>query len=138
MHLYVSCSLSLLVCLCYLGYAQSICLDLKAPFEYSQASYCSKYNELGCCGERGERRAAKRASRAQLQLETDQERELCSEYSRNISCLWCSPLAGQVFDSANRHVPLCRSYCEEMYVKCRMSLLKIFELYIPLEGRTGV
>lgn len=133
MNLFMSCSLSLVVCLCYLRCSQSICLDLNAPFQFSEASYCPEYSELGCCGERGERRAAKRASRAQ-RLDTEQEREICSDYSRNISCLWCSPLADRIIDSTNCRIPLCRDYCEETYVKCRSSLLRIFKLYPWRDG----
>lgn len=137
MNLFVSRSLSLaiVVCLCYLKCSQSICLDLKAPFQYSEASYCPEYSELGCCGLRGEIRAVKRASRAQ-RLETEQERGICSDYSRNISCLWCSPFADRlIFDSTNRgSIPLCRGYCEETYIKCRTSLLRMFKLYPWREG----
>ena len=129
MHFFLSTLLALVSCLGYLGYAQPICQDLKAPFQYGEASYCPEYKGFGCCGEREERRARKWASYAQLKLRTEQEREICSDYSRNVSCLSCSPLAGRIFDSANDSIPLCRGYCVETYIKCRFSLLRMFKLH---------
>ncbi|CAI8033613.1 HHIP-like protein 1 [Geodia barretti] len=99
-----------------------ICRDLRAPFQYPDATYCPQYAELGCCGKRGERRAEKT-------VPCSQEKEACAEYTRNISCLTCSPFSGRMFDdSDNARIPLCRSYCAETYRKCRYSLLKIFKL----------
>lgn len=109
---------------------QPICRDLKAPFEHKNAAYCPEYGGFGCCGKRGERRAEKWAANAQLKLETAEEREICNEYTRNVSCLTCSPLAGRIFraDESPR-IPLCRDYCVEMYTKCRFSLLRLFKLH---------
>ena len=90
MHFFLSTLLPLVACLGYLGYAQPICQDLKAPFQYGEASYCPEYNGFGCCGKREER---KWASYAQLKLRTEQ---ICSDYSRNLSCLSCSSLAGRI------------------------------------------
>ena len=133
--LHISRSLAAVsLCIGYLAYAQPVCRDLKAPFQYAEASYCPEYNGFGCCGKRDERRAGKAAAVAQLKLETDKEREICSDYSRNMTC---SPLAGRIFDSANAsndRIPLCRSYCVETYVKCRFSLLRMFKLHPWRQG----
>ena len=136
--LHISSSLAAVsLCIGYLAYAQPMCRDLKAPFQYAEASYCPEYNGFGCCGKRDERRAGKAATVAQLKLETDEKREICSDYSRNVSCLTCSPLAGRIFDSSNAsndRIPLCRGYCVETYVKCRFSLLRMFKLHPWRQG----
>ena len=136
--LHISRSLAAVsLCIGYLAYAQPMCRDLKAPFQYAEASYCQEYNGFGCCGKRGERRAGKAAAVAQLKLKTDEERKICSDYSRNVSCLTCSPLAGRIFDSSNAsndRIPLCRGYCVETYVKCRFSLLRMFKLHPWRQG----
>ena len=126
-------------CLSYLNlvHAQPMCRDLKAPFPYAEASYCPEYSGFGCCSKRDERRAGKAAAVAQLKLETDEEREICSDYSRNVSCLTCSPLAGRIFDSSNAsndRIPLCHGYCVETYINCRFSLLRMFKLYPWRQG----
>ena len=131
-------SLAIVAILSWFAYAQPICRDLKAPFQYPAASYCPEYGGFGCCGKRGERRADKLAFHAQAKLGTDYEKEICSDYSRNVSCLTCSPLAGRIFGSANargsERIPLCRGYCEETYVKCRFSLLRMFKLHPWRDG----
>ena len=105
-----------------------ICRDLRAPFQYPDATYCPQYAGLGCCGKKGERRAEKT-------VPCSQEKEACAEYTRNISCLTCSPFSGRMFDdSDNARIPLCRSYCAETYKKCRYSLLKIFRLHPWRDG----
>ena len=121
----------------HLQHTYPICQDLKAPFQYSEVSYCPEYNGFGCCGKREERHARKLALYTQLRLETEQEREICSDYLRNVSCLSCSPLAGRVFHSTNdrdHHIPLCHSYCVKMYIKCRFSLFRMFKLHPWEEG----
>ena len=115
--------------------AQPICRDLLAPFPYGEASYCPEYSGFGCCGKKEERRASKWAADAQLRLITDEEKAFCSDYTRNVSCLTCSPLAGRIFDRASgERIPLCRPYCEEMYMECRFSLLRLFKLHPWREG----
>ena len=129
--------LPLVVCTGYLACAQPICRDLQAPFEYSEAAYCPEYGGFGCCGKRGERRAGKWAADAQLRLKTAEEKEICSEYTRNVSCLTCSPLAGRIFhsdDPENETIPLCYDYCVETYIKCRFSLLRMFKLHPWRQG----
>ena len=138
--MYLTLLLSLLVaCTGYLVCsAQPICRDLLAPFPYGEASYCPEYGGFGCCGKREERRASKWAADAQLRLITDEEKAFCSEYTRNVSCLTCSPLAGRIFDdrdgASSERIPLCRPYCEEMYIECRFSLLRLFKLHPWREG----
>ena len=81
--------------------------------------------------------AQKRAKFALRKHPNDQERELCSDFAKNVSCLSCSPYAGRIFDSANesREFPhICRGYCIEAYSKCRVSLLRMFKLHPWREG----
>ena len=133
--MYVTLLLSLTLCTGYLACCTAqrpLCRDLQAPFPYDEAAYCPEYGGFGCCGKRYERRASKWAADAQRRLETDEDREICGEYTRNVSCLTCSPLAGRIFrsdDLANERIPLCRDYCVETYVKCRFSLLRLFKLH---------
>ena len=132
-------SVFLLVVSCagYFACAQPICRDLQAPFEYSKASYCPEYGGFGCCDKRDERRASKWAADAQIRFRTTEEREICSEYTRNVSCLMCSPLAGRIFRSdapENERIPLCHDYCVETYIKCRFSLLRMFKLHPWRQG----
>ena len=126
--------LTLIACAVSLSFGQPLCRDLKAPFQYNQASYCPEYAGFGCCGKRDERQANKWADYAQLKLTTAEERAICSGYSRNISCLTCSPLAGRIFDTINEHIPLCLDYCVEVYIKCRFSLLRMFKLHPWRQG----
>ena len=124
-------------CTGHFAIAQPICRDLQAPFEYSEASYCPEYGGFGCCGKREERRASKWAADAQTRLRTAEEREICSEYTKNVSCLTCSPLAGRIFrsdDPENERIPLCHDYCVETYIKCRFSLLRMFKLHPWRQG----
>lgn len=121
--------MALVVYLVHSACGQPLCRDLKAPFQYAEASYCPEYAGFGCCGKREERRANKLADFAQLKLGTVDEMEVCRDYSRNISCLACSPLAGRIFDSMNADIPLCKGYCVESYITCRFSLLRMFKLF---------
>ena len=104
-----------------LAHETPICRDLRAPFEYPEAAYCPQYGGFGCCGKRDERRAEKSVPCI------TEERGGCAEYTRNISCLTCSPFSGRMF--GNDRIPLCRGYCVETYVKCRFSLLRMFKLH---------
>ena len=137
------CLLVLVACLGSLAHAQPQCMDLLPPYDYSDAfycpevSYCTEYSEYGCCERREDRYAQRRATFALQYHLNDQERELCSDFVRNVSCLSCSPYAGRIFDSANggREFPrLCRGYCIEAYSKCRVSLLRMFKLHPWKEG----
>ena len=135
--MYLALLLPLVVCTGYLACAQPICRDLLAPFEYSEAAYCPEYGGFGCCGKRSERKADKWAADAQLRLKTAEEKEVCSEYTRNVSCLTCSPFAGRIFhsdDPENETIPLCYDYCVETYIKCRFSLLRMFKLHPWRQG----
>ena len=121
-------TLALLSCLHYsYAYDSPICRDLRAPFEYSDATYCPEYSGFGCCGKREERRAEKSVPCI------THERAVCADYTHNISCLTCSPFFGRMYDDGER-IPLCRSYCVETYMKCRVSLLRMFKLHPWREG----
>ena len=67
-------------------------------------------------------------------LSSDEEKLVCEEYIRNISCLSCSPYSAHIFDTeggnAKREFPqLCNSYCVEAYTNCRLALMKLFNLF---------
>ena len=131
------CLLVLVACLGSLAHAQPQCMDLLPPYDYGDASYCAEYSGYGCCGKREERYAQKRATFALRKHPNDQERELCSDFAKNVSCLSCLPYAGRIFDSANgsREFPhICRGYCIEAYTKCRVSLFRMFKLHPWREG----
>ena len=125
--------LSALFLLSWFGYCLSqetpICRDQRAPFEYAGATYCPQYGGFGCCGKRGERRAEKFVPCIA------EERGVCAEYTRNISCLTCSPFSGRMFHGEDdRRIPLCRGYCVDTYITCRLSLLRMFRLFPWREG----
>ena len=131
MYLFVWSTLTVAVFLGYRRDAQPICRDLNAPFEYAEATYCPEYSGYGCCGKREERRAEKWEENGRFKLNST-EKEVCNDYLRNVSCLTCSPLAGRIFHSANSsndRIPLCFEYCVEVYVKCRLALLRMFKLH---------
>ena len=53
----------------------------------------------------------------------EERQEGCAPYLQNISCLECSPYSAHIFEvedgGEERSFPLlCRSYCEEAYMKC--------------------
>ena len=69
----------------------------------------------------------------------EERQEGCAPYLQNISCLECSPYAAHIFEvedgGEKRPFPLlCRSYCEEAYMKCSsvghnpVPLLRYFNL----------
>ena len=137
--MYLTLLLSLFVCSSYLACsaAQPLCRDLHAPFPYDEAAYCPEYGGFGCCGKKGERRAGKWAADAQRRLVSEEDRRLCDEYTRNVSCLTCSPLADRIFrgdDPESNRIPLCHNYCVETYVNCRFSLLRLFKLHPWRQG----
>ena len=119
--------------------AQPQCMDLLPPYQKSRVStsYCAEYSEFGCCGVKEDRYASKRARFALEKHFDPEERVLCADFARNVSCLSCSPYAGRIFDSANGSAKfpfLCRSYCIEAYRSCRVSLLRMFKLHPWREG----
>ena len=66
-------------------------------------------------------------------LSSEEDKLVCEEYIRNISCLSCSPYSSHIFDTeggnAKRAVPqLCNSYCVEVYTNCHRALMKLFNL----------
>ena len=126
---FLSVSLALLACLGSLTYAQPQCTDLQPPFE-NYGAYCTAYSGYGCCGKREERLAQKKATFALNKLATEQEKEICSDIFRNVSCLSCSPFSRHIYHNENGtgQFPLCRGYCVETYVKCRASLLRMLKL----------
>ena len=113
--------------------AQPQCMDLLPPYQKNRAaaSYCAEYSGFGCCGVKEDRYASKRARFALEKHVDSEERVLCADFARNVSCLSCSPYAGHIFDSASGSAKfpfLCRGYCIEAYRNCRVSLLRMFKL----------
>ena len=119
--------------------AQPQCMDLLPPYQKCRVStsYCAEYSEFGCCGVKEDRDASKRARFALEKHFGPEERVLCADFARNVSCLSCSPYAGRIFNSANGSAKfpfLCRSYCIEAYRSCRVTLLRMFKLHPWREG----
>ena len=101
-----------------------------------QVSYCSEYEDYGCCWRVTDRRARKAVDFLVKVLEDRTNSTIvaqCRPYLRNISCLFCNPYAAHLFDvesgDVRRVFPwLCHDYCLEAYRNCYPVLLRLFKL----------
>ena len=108
------------------------CLDSQPPFMERSLSYCKEYAEFGCCVAGDETGVGERVETA-LENLSDQQRDLCEVYLKNISCLPCSPYAAHIFETegggeARSFPELCGWYCRESYISCRSPLLSLLGL----------
>ena len=134
-------AVSLFALLFRVGSAHPQCLDSQPPFADAEMTHCSEYRDFGCCTRRYDRRARLDTDLALDKLSCDaEEKEVCRDYLKNISCLSCSPYAAHIFETegangTKREFPhLCRSYCIEVYIKCHLGLMKLFELFPWRDG----
>ena len=114
------------------------CLNSEPPFTDSDMMVCNEYAEFGCCTRRSDRRAGLDA-RLALEIISTQDREVCREYMRNISCLACSPYAAHIFETEGGNEKtafprLCHNYCVEAYVKCHLGMMRLFKLFPWRDG----
>jgi len=118
------------------------CLDFQPPFENDRVTYCDEYENFGCCSQGMDRLVQENVDffRDFMRLPAERPYEECEPYLRNVSCLTCSPYAAHIFDTENggavvRSFPtLCRSYCEEAFLKCHPILMSMFRLQIQDYG----
>ena len=135
--LVVALSLSALL---RISYTHPQCLDSQPPFTDLEMTYCSEYSDFGCCTGRYDGRAQLDTDLALKKLSSDEDKEICKEYLKNISCLSCSPYAAHIFETEDsngtkREFPhLCRSYCIEVYSKCHLGLMRLFKLFPWRDG----
>ena len=116
-----------------LSRAHPQCLDFQPPYSNDDITYCSEYEDFGCCTKREDNRARKSTTIALNKLSDEGEKMTCDGYLRNISCLTCSPYVAHIYDTEGggepRVVPqLCQSYCIEAYMKCRLALMRMFRI----------
>ena len=114
-------------------YSHPQCLDFQPPFADPAMSYCTEYQDFGCCTRRYDRRANLDTFLSLDKLSSSQDKQMCEEYIKNISCLSCSPYSAHIYDteggSEKRVFPtLCRSYCVEAYSKCHLALTRLFKI----------
>lgn len=128
----VSKMLVLLVLSCVAHFAASHpqCLDFQPPFSGANLSFCSQYNDFGCCAKD---RPMQRRVEALIGRLPEERQSICEPFLRDISCLECSPWAAHIFETEggneSRVFPqLCRSYCEEVYQKCVPMIMRYFRL----------
>ena len=115
------------------GIAHQQCLDFQPPFTSEEMSYCSEYQDFGCCIKRQDNRAQKATIIASVKLTNIKEKLKCNEYLRNISCLSCSPYCAHIYGTEavgeSRFFPeLCQDYYVEAYVKCRLALIRMLTI----------
>ena len=115
------------------------CLDSEPPFADPAMAVCREYSDFGCCTGRWDRRAGLDARLALDKFSTVEDRQVCQEYMRNISCLSCSPYAAHIFETEGggdklAFPQLCRDYCVEAYVKCHLGMMRLFKLFPWREG----
>ena len=116
------------------------CLDFQPPFANPTGmTYCAEYRDFGCCTARFDRRASKDTPLALEKLSSEEDRQICEDYIKNISCLSCSPYSAHIFDTEGgkekRVFPqLCQSYCVEVYIKCHLALTRLFKIHPWREG----
>ena len=115
------------------------CLDFLPPFADPGMSYCSEYQDFGCCTRRFDRRAMLDTNWALEKLSSDEDKRVCEEYIRNISCMSCSPYSSHIFETEGgnekRDFPqLCNSYCVEAYTSCHLALMNLFKLFPWRDG----
>ena len=128
--------LATLLSLCWLfnaSHSHPQCLDFQPPFADPEMSYCTEYEDFGCCTRRFNRRAKLDANLALAKLSGSGDEEVCREVIKNISCLICSPYAAHLFETEgggekNAFPELCNSYCREVYAKCHLALMRLFKL----------
>ena len=115
------------------------CLNFQPPFADEGMSYCAEYKDFGCCTRRGDRLANTATTIALNKLTSSQDKQVCEDFLKNISCLTCSPYAAHIFDTEGRNMKrefpqLCRSHCVEVYTKCHLSLFRMFKLHPWRDG----
>lgn len=104
------------------------------PLPHMQISYCTEYEDFGCCWRVTDRRARKRVDYFLPRVSDNSSLvDLCRPYLRNISCTLCNPYAAHIYDveggdEARAFPWLCRSYCELAYQNCHTVLLRMFKL----------
>ena len=96
-------------------------------------SYCSEYQDFGCCIKRQDNKARKATIIASAKLTNTEEKLRCNEYLRNISCLSCSPYCAHIYGTEgageSRLFPeLCQNYCVETQVN-RLALMRMFKVH---------
>ncbi len=107
------------------------CLDYQPPFESNEVTYCSEYQDFGCCLR--DRRVQRRGGRLlELRL-SEEQKKLCEPYLRNVSCLECNPYAAHIYEAEDGSEPrvfplLCRSYCEEAFQVCNPLMMRYFRV----------
>ena len=120
-------------------YGHPQCLDSEPPFADPDMTVCGEYADFGCCTRRLDRRAGLDARLALDKFSSDQDREVCMDYMRNISCLACSPYAAHIFETEGgseriAFPQLCSNYCVEAYVKCHLGMMRLFRLFPWRDG----
>lgn len=108
------------------------CLDFQPPFQETAISYCTEYTDFGCCVADDEA-AIRQQVDNQLASLSEQQRQLCGDYLKNISCLVCSPYAAHIYETEGggqqqAFPELCGSYCLETYLSCHAPLLAMLGL----------
>ncbi|WAR20593.1 HIPL2-like protein [Mya arenaria] len=107
------------------------CLDSRPPFKGAGLTFCSQYQDYGCCTSQDDVQLKERYDRIQ-QLIPPENQQIwtdCSEYAKTFVCQECSPYAAHIFDAEQttkdivvkpRAFPgLCKNYCSTFYQKCK-------------------
>ncbi|WAR20388.1 HIPL2-like protein [Mya arenaria] len=107
------------------------CLDSRPPFKGTGLTFCSQYQDYGCCTSQDDVQLKERYDRIQ-QLIPPENQQIwtdCSEYAKTFVCQECSPYAAHIFDAEQttkdivvkpRAFPgLCKNYCSTFYQKCK-------------------